>query len=179
VRFRRAVVTGTPDYAHELVLILRGREGSPGVNFITPFRQPGTDTAVLVNRGWAYAPDGVTVDEARWREPDTLYSGYVELVTNGKPAREVRGDQRLIRDVDRASIARAIPYPVAPLYLVAMADSATVKRSTPAAVQNHLARLEPPPLDEGPHMSYAIQWFSFAIIAIGGMFIALRHGRGV
>jgi surfeit locus 1 family protein len=36
-------------------------------------------------------------------------------------------------------------------------------------------RLPPPALDEGPHLSYAIQWFSFAAIAlIGGTAVALR-----
>jgi cytochrome oxidase assembly protein ShyY1 len=35
-------------------------------------------------------------------------------------------------------------------------------------------RVPPPPLDEGPHKSYAIQWFSFAIIAVVGMFFFLR-----
>ena len=27
-------------------------------------------------------------------------------------------------------------------------------------------RLEPLPIDDGPHLSYAIQWFSFALMAI-------------
>jgi surfeit locus 1 family protein len=33
-------------------------------------------------------------------------------------------------------------------------------------------------LSEGPHLSYAIQWFSFAAIAIIGFFVvALRRSR--
>ncbi|MGH7668030.1 MAG: SURF1 family protein, partial [Gemmatimonadaceae bacterium] len=36
-------------------------------------------------------------------------------------------------------------------------------------------RIMPPPLDEGPFRSYAIQWFAFALISIGGAtFIALK-----
>ena len=34
--------------------------------------------------------------------------------------------------------------------------------------------MPPPPLDEGPHRSYALQWFSFAAIAIVGTFFFLR-----
>ncbi|HET9729769.1 MAG TPA: SURF1 family protein, partial [Acidimicrobiia bacterium] len=50
-RFRRASVTGVPDYDHELIFAARSYRGSPGVNFLTPVRIPGRDTAVLVNRG--------------------------------------------------------------------------------------------------------------------------------
>jgi cytochrome oxidase assembly protein ShyY1 len=33
-------------------------------------------------------------------------------------------------------------------------------------------------LDEGPHRSYAFQWFSFATIAIvGGIILFLKQGR--
>ena len=36
-------------------------------------------------------------------------------------------------------------------------------------------RVEPRGLDEGPHKSYAIQWFSFAAISIIGLIIFLRR----
>ena len=39
------------------------------------------------------------------------------------------------------------------------------------------ARLPLPPLDEGPHLSYAFQWFSFAAIALGGLGIVLLNRR--
>jgi surfeit locus 1 family protein len=36
-----------------------------------------------------------------------------------------------------------------------------------------------PTLDEGPHLSYAIQWFAFATIAVvGGAVLLLRDRRG-
>jgi cytochrome oxidase assembly protein ShyY1 len=31
-----------------------------------------------------------------------------------------------------------------------------------------------PELDEGPHLSYTVQWFSFALIILVGTFILLR-----
>ncbi|MDZ7733752.1 MAG: hypothetical protein U5R31_12355 [Acidimicrobiia bacterium] len=43
--------------------------------------------------------------------------------------------------------------------------------------------LDPPALDEGPHLSYAVQWFIFGTIALGGYPLILdkvaqgrRHG---
>src|SRR5689334_19646336 len=62
LRFRRVRVIGTPDYDHELVYASRSYKGSPGVNLLTPVRLPGRDTAVIVDRGWVYSPDGETVD---------------------------------------------------------------------------------------------------------------------
>ena len=68
---RGAPAIGRFDYEHELVLAGRTRQGSPGVELLTPVRVAGSDTAVLVNRGWVYSPDGATVDHARWREGDS------------------------------------------------------------------------------------------------------------
>jgi len=45
-------------------------------------------------------------------------------------------------------------------------DTSTASTSVPA-------RSPPQPLDEGPHLSYAIQWFSFATIAIVGTLVAV------
>src|SRR5689334_4365582 len=61
----KAVVTGTPDFEHEILLAARTYQGSPGVWLLTPLRVAGRDTAILVNRGWIYAPDGVSVDAGR------------------------------------------------------------------------------------------------------------------
>src|SRR2546423_10156202 len=58
--FRRVRVRGAYGYPNEIVLTLRGRNGSPGVNILTPIRRPANDTGVLVNRGWGYSPDGMT-----------------------------------------------------------------------------------------------------------------------
>jgi surfeit locus 1 family protein len=42
-------------------------------------------------------------------------------------------------------------------------------------------RLPPPELTNGPHLSYAIQWFSFAAIVLIGSFTLFRRTvrRGV
>src|SRR5947199_393387 len=70
-RLRRTSITGTPDFAHEITLAARSYQGSPGVYLLTPVHVPGSDSAILVNRGWIYAPDGVTVDATKWQEPTT------------------------------------------------------------------------------------------------------------
>jgi surfeit locus 1 family protein len=166
--FRRVHVAGAPDYSHEIILTLRGRDGSPGVNILTPLRRLNNDTAVLLNRGWVYAPDGITVDTKKWREADTIRGeGFVEVFpTKGpfdapNPARP-----RSFRRLDRQALVKIFPYPIANYYVV-MTDSSSRPDVPP--------RVEPAPLDEGPHRSYAIQWFSFATISIIGLVIFLRR----
>src|SRR5678816_3660040 len=77
-RFRRASVTGVADYEHELIYAARTYKGSPGVNLLTPVRIPGRDTAILVNRGWVYSPDGATVNLNDWHDRDSVFIGYAD-----------------------------------------------------------------------------------------------------
>jgi surfeit locus 1 family protein len=166
--YRSATVTGRFDYEHELVLSGRTHQGSPGVDLITPLRPIAGDTAVLVNRGWVYSPDGATVDRARWHEPDSAtVTGYVELYMPDAGTTSATTDPRIVRRVSRQEVASKIPYPVAPYYLVSTRDTADGA---------HPARHTIPALDEGPHRSYAIQWFFFALVAVAGAtMIALRE----
>ncbi len=166
--FRRVHLRGVYDHAQEIVLTLRGRSGSPGINILTPLLRANKDTAVLVNRGWIYSPDGMTADTRPWHEADTLNgAGFVETFpTKGPFAPPNPARPRSFRRLDRAQLQKAFPYPIANYYVV-LTDSAQSSNVPP--------RVEPAPLDEGPHMLYAIQWFSFAVISIVGLVIFIRR----
>ena len=167
--YRPATVTGKYDYEHELVLSGRTRRGSPGVDLLTPVRISGSDTAVLVNRGWVYSPNASDVDRARWREGDSArVTGYVQLYSPDTSVLVSRYP-RLVRHVSRREVAAKIPYPVAAFYLVAVGDTADLR---------HPARLDMPELDEGSHRSYAFQWFAFAAIALVGAGIVVHREHG-
>src|ERR1700675_3642607 len=77
--YRKVSLDGTYDYTNEIILTLRSRDGSPGVNIVTPVRLAGTDTALVVVRGWVYSADGMTIGHERWREgPRAVGAGFVE-----------------------------------------------------------------------------------------------------
>lgn len=171
LRYRRAWVSGTADYAREALLVQRTREGSPGVYFITPVMTAGSDSATIVVRGWAYAPDGVRIDQARWREGAGLtVNGYLDELPAGADAASIPGQPASVRRLDRADLSRRAGRPVRTMYLWAVSDS-----TAPGAQQP--ARFALPALDDGPHRSYAIQWFSFALIALAGAIIIVRSDR--
>ena len=165
-RYRRVRLNGRYDYAHEIVLAYRERDGAPGVDIITPLRTAGNDTATLVDRGWVYAPDGATIDHALWREADSL-SGTGRVRTLGVGAGPaVSGDHPdRQRWVSPEAVAAWAGYPVRPYDVLLEGDTAV----TPS----HPVRFGQPVVDEGPHLSYAIQWFSFALIAVIGAGLAV------
>ncbi len=166
---RHAVVAGTPDYANEFVVSGRSRGGSPGVHVFTPVRVPGLDRAVLVNRGWVYAADAATADLSRWREDRGAFSGYTQRMPRGhaaSPTGGVRG--RSIRPLRHDGVERLLPYSFDELYLV----------SRDSAGNTAPARLPEPDSSDGPHLSYAIQWFCFAAIAlVGAAVVAARASK--
>lgn len=166
--FRRVHIKGSYDHAQEVIFTLRQRNGSPGVNIITPLLRNGKDTVVLVNRGWVYSPDGVTVDLNPWREADIVDGhGFVETFpTKGPFPPPNPAHPRSFRRLNRAQLQKVLTYPIANYYVV-LTDSSASASAPP--------RVEPLPLDEGPYRLYAIQWFSFAAISIIGLVIFLRR----
>lgn len=182
--YRRVAVAGRPDYAREFVLANRTRDGAPGVHIITPMRvgagAPGGDTLVLVDRGWLYSPNGTDADLAGAREGDSLaVTGYVELPSRRGGGARLGGQggsarsYRAYRFLDPALVARDLGAPVTRDYVVAepLAD-----QSRPP--YDRLKRLPTPEVtNEGPHVSYAVQWFSFAAVSLVGAGAFVRAER--
>lgn len=170
-RYRLAHVEGRYDYEHEIVLASRTHQGSPGVELLTPVRIAGTDTAVLVDRGWVYSPDGTSVDRTRWHEGDVVrVDGYVEqFVPDADVARGASAAprRRLVRRATLGAVQALLPYPVSDRYLLIVGDVGAAKP----------VRRGMPLIDSGPHRSYAFQWFAFATIALVGAAIVVHRER--
>jgi surfeit locus 1 family protein len=171
--YRRVTLAGRPDYAHEFVLANRTRDGSPGVHIVTPVRVapaaggPGGDTLVLLNRGWIYSANGTDLDLARWREGDSLaVTAYVELPSRRPGVARLGGrarGYRAYRFLDPVLVSGDAGAPVTRDYLVAEPPPGET-----AIPLDRPVRVPPPALDEGPHLSYAVQWFCFAAVALVG-----------
>lgn len=168
--YRKVSVEGTYDYANEIILTLRSRDGSPGVNIVTPVRFEETDTALIVVRGWVYSPDGVNIDHERWHEgPRAVGAGFVETYPPSRPGYNLSPSHpNAYRWLDRSELETRFKYPLKAYYVVLTSPPAASITSAPP-------RLSVPPIDEGPHQSYAIQWFSFAAISIIGTTLFVRR----
>ena len=159
-RDRRVYASGRYDYAHERLWRPRSYEGVPGVDLVTPLRLPD-GSAVLVDRGWAPSSDAYHVDQAAYREGDSAAVLGIAL-----RAPRSRGD------VDPAALRDSVPYPLLPFVVQQLPPLAAVDRSLPPG----LIRWPMPELSDGPHLSYAIQWFSFALIIVVGSLALVRKG---
>ncbi len=169
-RYRRVSVRGVFDYDNELALALRSRDGSPGVYILTPLRLPDGRT-LLTNRGWVYAPDGMTLDFVRWREGDSVDAqGFLDTFVSARGPVTMESRPQLVRQMVRDSLLQRFGAATQLLPYV-LVLTAPVEQGTTAP-----ARLEPPEITAGPHLSYAIQWAVFGIIALVGTFLALRRG---
>lgn len=167
--YRRVSASGALLYDREVVYGGRSHAGSPGVDLLTPIKMAGRDTVVMVNRGWAYSADAAQVDNSRWKEKDSVnVSGYAETFAGTERGSAPEKDRR-VHALDRAAVQALVGMPVAPYILTQTSDSAR-RDGAPS-------RLETPALTEGSHQSYAIQWFSFALVAIIGGVALSRRSR--
>ena len=153
---RRIHARGLYDWTHERVWPGRTWEGAPGVALLTPLRLPDS-SVVFVDRGFVPSADARRVNHAAWREPDTA-----DVVGLGVAAPRDRGD------VNPAALADSLPYPVLPFVIQLVPTDSRVTGPTPLRW-----RARAP--DNGSHLSYAIQWFSFAVIVLVGTGFLLRR----
>lgn len=173
---RRVRARGAYLPAGEVVLRGRAEGGQPGVHLVTPMRVGGVPALVMVNRGWVPSPDAATVDPAPYAEPgertvDGLLQDVPVTDDGGTPAEMTGAGARVTyRRLDRATLARALGRPVLPLYVQQLPAPGAVNTNPPV-------RVPAPTLSEGPHLGYAIQWFSFAAIGVGGLAILLFRER--
>lgn len=176
--WRHVRVRGLAHYDAEAVHAARSQSGLPGVYLLTPVTPLDStwgDTAVLVLRGYVTAPDGRTWKPEVTRE-DSTHGDTIDvetLVTSFPPSRtgnvRLPSAPRAVRVLDRDTLAAIVGRPLAPVVLLALGDTVLRDVTRPA-------RVPPPPRTDGPHFSYAMQWFGFAtVFAIG--FVAFARSQ--
>jgi cytochrome oxidase assembly protein ShyY1 len=158
--------SGSYDVDHQLVVRLRPLDGQPGVHVLTPL-VTGSGDALLVDRGFV-PHEGSPASSPAIPEPPPAEVEIVGRVRASEEGRGTGGDPAtgVIRHVDVDQIAATLPYPVYGAWVE------VIDEQPPPAVAP--VRPPEPTLDAGPHLSYAVQWFLFACIGIGGFILLAR-----
>jgi cytochrome oxidase assembly protein ShyY1 len=155
---RFAAVTATGTYEGEAVVVRATQDGLSGGRVFSPLVLADGEE-VMVLRGFvAQAADGTIVAPA----PPP---GEVTVAGVAIPVRRLEPITRRSLD-DAAATAAGARLPV--VIQASEADS------------DQLQVVPPPDLGEGPHLSYAVQWFLFAaVVAVGYPLLLRRRARQV
>ncbi len=173
--YQRVTMRGTWDDGVRVVLRGRVEDGTPGVMLVSGFRPARQDSLVLVNRGFVPSPDAASLDTGLVTPPPSgvvTISGYLFRLPDdpdgGAPLARER--DTTWRRLNATGLKAHLPGLVAGYYVLFQRDTGSPTWPRP---------VPPPPLDDGPHLSYMLQWFGIgaAILAFGVVFV-LRGGTG-
>jgi cytochrome oxidase assembly protein ShyY1 len=160
--------SGEFDPDREVLVYGRSLDGEPGHLVVTPLVFDD-GTAVLVIRGWVpFDLQTAPVADAAPPTGELTIRGF--LVPDEGDGSDVPDANGVIGRLDVKGIRSSLPYPVLPLAIQLTEQARPQHPDLPVLIP-------PEELSEGPHLSYAIQWFSFATIAVVGAVILLRRKR--
>ncbi|MDQ0276155.1 cytochrome oxidase assembly protein ShyY1 [Arthrobacter silviterrae] len=155
--------------ADQRVVRNRPLNGSPGYEVLVPLKLETGDT-VIVDRGW------LPIGNKEAGYPDVVpqpVSGTVTVVARIRPP-EPQVDRGApagqIASIDLAAYAKELSYPIKTGAYVQLASE------SPAASSNPVG-FPAPSIDEGSHLSYALQWICFGVLAFVGFGYAARLQR--
>ena len=178
MEYRQVSVEG--EYDHEYQVALRNQvwQGRSGAHLLTPMKIQGSDNLVLVDRGWIPLED---IEPDRWDqylEPGVVSVSGVIRASQQSPDFGNRVDPTPMPGqslsawhlADLGRMAEQMPYDLLPVYIQQAADVTLSVESMPYRSQPDME------LSEGPHLGYAMQWFTFALIlGIGYPFYVRRE----
>jgi surfeit locus 1 family protein len=179
VEYRSVTATGEYDLENGVLVANRSLDGTPGAWVFTPLvLEDGT--GVAVNRGFiGFTRGGDLVVPEAPEAPVTAHGLVYASEERGAfgPADPPDGQLDQLARADVARLAQQLPYDLLPAYIqLEASDPAEPGLSPPPESEvPPLVPLGAPALDEGPHLSYAVQWFIFSTIALVGYPILLRR----
>jgi cytochrome oxidase assembly protein ShyY1 len=164
VEWRAVEATGTYLGDEQVAIVNRSQGGRAGQHVATPL-ELANGRLLIVDRGFVPLGDDVPAPPP----------GEVTVVGRVHPSQERRrgqlsdpeGERAEFQRVDLDRLAEQLPAPVVPMY-VDLVSSEPPQGSSPAPT-------ELPELSEGPHLSYAVQWYIFAGCVAVGWVLAVRH----
>lgn len=172
VLYRTVRATGTYDDDETVVVENRSLNGASGGWVLTPLLLDD-GSAVIVNRGFT----GFDRDGAIVAPPAPTGTVRVEGLVfpsqhKGRFGATDTCEGEVLVRVDLDCYATRVDVHLLPA-LVQLVTS-DPPEPAPAADAPGLIALGAPTPDEGPHLSYAVQWFIFSTIAAGGYVLLLR-----
>lgn len=159
----------------QMLVRTRPRGGQVGFEVLVPLRTDDGLT-VVVNRGWIPTGDSTDFPDLVPEAPRGEVS-VIARIKPGEPTLPGRGaPEGQLPSIDLAAMEQIVGYDLQTGFFLLL------DTESPSSAVAPLPGLRPV-LDEGPHLSYTLQWFVFALLAIIA-FVALlrqeaRHEAGI
>ncbi|MBI5030922.1 MAG: SURF1 family protein [Chloroflexi bacterium] len=164
LNYRSIVLRGRYDYSQQVALNNQEWNAQPGVHLITPLVLDDSDQAVLVDRGWIPYSQSDSTKWSQFAESEIVEVRGRILQSQTSPLGAPAGvtHQTTWFRVDILALQKQISHRLVPIYVQQFPDSAW--KNLPYRSDVNLD------LTEGPHLGYALTWFSFtAILGIGSL----------
>jgi surfeit locus 1 family protein len=165
-------VVGTYEAQHQIFLDNRQENDQPGVHVITPLKIEGSETRVLVNRGWVGWTLGRTVlPVVATPSGRVQIAGLATMPTTKKfflMSDHPESSTKLWDRLDMTRFQNLLGHPLQPVVL----------QQTGGDAPDTLVRHWLPPDDRvGKHRGYAFQWYGMAVaLVLFYLFASLRKG---
>lgn len=166
IEWRRVSITGKFLTTKTVTIINRSQNGTAGYDVLTPFLTT-TNQVFMVNRGFMQ----LSMDVPKFEESQIDLLGYVRKSQTRSglgPVDFTKATTREFQRFDIPLIASTLELETAPIFLQYITQNPPAQDAWPAAVAL-------PELNEGTHMSYAMQWFFFSLIALVAWVIVIRR----
>lgn len=175
MEYRLVSATGTYDQANSVVLRNQYHDSQPGYFLLTPLLFKD-GTAIVVERGWIPAEGNSSPsDWKKYAQPGEVNINGIIRVGQTKPdlggvpdpelaAGQTRLDFWNLVNLER--IGKQVPYKLLPVFIQPNPDPEAATPPFP-----YQPTIE---ISEGPHLGYALQWFSFSILLLAGYPFFLR-----
>lgn len=178
LEWRRTVLPGDYLGDERITIVNRSQGGRAGDNDVVAFAIDGVDDQlILVNRGFVPLdaeagppPAGPVVIEGILRLSEERGLGQL-----GDPA---TGDLEIAQRIDLERLDPQFDGRLLPVYLDLRAttpSSTSLTPDDPASAAEFPQPVALPELGDGPHLSYAVQWFIFATAVAIGWVLAVRR----
>ena len=165
--WRRVALTGKYLPATEISVINRSQDGVAGDNIAGVFLTEDNG-AFLVNRG--FIP--LSVSSRSLPEGPLTAVGYVRLNQTRRNVGAIDSSTKgtkVFQRYDLQRISAAVDVDInTNFYVQLIKESPSPNTQWPSPVPF-------PTIDEGPHFSYAMQWFFFSFVAIAGWAVVIRR----
>ena len=174
LEFRTVQIEGEYDLANTLVLGNQVWDDQIGVHLLTPLKIAGMETVILVDRGWIPFEDWKNRNLIAYDKTGTVSVKGMLRVTQTKLGLRDCLDETVgeapfqVWCLALDGIAGYLPYDLLSVYLIQAPDGEQT-----APLYRVIPQIE---ITEGPHLGYAVQWFTFtAILLIGYPFFVRRE----